>query len=1802
MKSVPLDRFQKAGRRAAQEKFFQTDRRPTQQLFASNETGWMFKQFIPYESSNEIKEENPVRRHKISSLSKLMPFVISAVLTVSYFPIMAYSAPVVESPDIATALLDNNKVSTENEAGTEVEGREVEVPETWPLEHVSVQPGDIRIQNSSLRMDIGRLGQVNRLNIIDSDLSRPQDITSNREMNFVAGQHNWSTAFTEHPDHQWIGEMIFSIRTASTRESLAEAGPFIEVDTNRTLQAGGRVTNNNPDTDPNLNAFFNRDYTDKNRITVQINPDPNDMPTGNESNPSDGNLNSDLETAGLTAQRRERIITNFQVTSLFDADTDDNSILWSITITNPTENEYIEFGDIGLPMLWNVRYSRQNTSGVPRNNAEHVYDNAVTSHSYQGADSGYLKVVPARGDNFVIFTPVPQSGARIEYVDHWTRDNWGVSHVHRSGFGIWGNDRGTGTAGNTNNYNLPGLTVAYIHSSNIRNISGSSYFHDTNNGPTYFTNTNHFPARYNPVTPDSGFSGGGNPSGPDYTPLFTSLVLGPGESQTYQFKFHAVRGGDGEPETARGGRNNRIDTQNLEPNHMMEREINMRSIIHDMGMIDAVAVPSFQPAINMQTLIALRHDRSQVDISDVRIYSIHENDVFSDQHIPAWGSQAGRNRSRVTNTRGGRGLPDGNPNYTRSATLREDLSGYHDGEWVSVYELTFDSIGHNSVRVYYDLINGSEVIRPAFTQVEFNVLTELDELTMAHADFLRTQQQFSASNRFQFSGDPSLHPLYGIYFDWHIGTGPSRITGFSTSDIFTPPPGAPGATRWGDDWSHGHAQFMALANYMNPGYENIRSLETYLIDFMWHRYMGNRHDTLLVPNFLHESPIAGSSSTTGDRFFSAAIVANTFFNMYRTMRAFPDFMEYRKDALFYLDIAAGIWDNGLRGGWGASSGVAFYGEQQIEEIIQALHHEGRHERRDSLRYLYTQIRAPGALSLHWPFGSEFEYDNTTEEGIYARALSIQRHSPDHSSIIQGGEDRVLRLMQIFNLATRAKRGWQPTWFQYGVPVFRGGESWWNFQYTTSLAGFIMDDWLRFRYDLHNWDQRSLSWANRVNYAAKIGNFNHVNMGQISEDHIGAASVTYSMRKGTFGAQAVQIAPSPTMHNGWHDMGMEAPLAIYGSLLSISTDVVNDPVFGFFAYGGTVTAADGNSISVRPADGFGRRLNFLEDRVYIYSRNNRITEARFIKDKSRLELDLNNLTQGAHVAQIDAYGLTPGFYNITLNDAPAGQFYVHATDRNEGATGIGPRALEATAFVKIPNGDNFTVTFARAADGTAIEPSLNIVLQVADPVVGNKLPLLVEVVGDGSSEISSVNWTVVNAPEPDTITFYSETPILGGDYTTSGRRNSVWTHVDTSELRRAVATPLATGEYTVQATVTTGGFTVSEEITFTAVEDPLAAAPELIETGYDQSANTISLRADAVAFDSSGTRPLTFQWELIDWPDGGHGATIITSDDGVEVISRGLGAGYFYRSNAMLSIQSGGEYTVQLSVSDSGRVTRRDLTISAHDDFNIKAYNIVSQAGSIPTDLPRTISFLAGGEVQELPIVWEPLDESRFMDPGAEVELFGTVEGGEGMTVDVEISVFVVADIEARANEAPDGNIFATWNNPGDLGGMTVVQRTNTPSNSANYSPAETMGAWHNWGRETSPERIEITWDTPRLVDRTDVYVMQNAAGSFRPFFDDLQVLTDPPLPRGTAGRPTSAANSVWLNENWVTPRNLQGMGTANTLHQFNEITFEPLYVHGVALYLSPGAGPTELGVGLLRWWPMGYSIDTEVGESPLAPE
>ena len=560
-----------------------------------------------------------------------------------------------------------------------------------PASKAEAAPSSDEISNDSLTVSIGDLGQISSLKINNNRLN-----SEGNNVNFVLPNDSENQ---NNEAHQWMGEMIFSYRTSEDGTFPEDRSGFVEVDTNRTLAAGGSTTYDNASENLESNPYIEKNVEDdKVEVTFK---------------------GQDLDSTD------ERTMKGFDVQSVFDMGTEDGSMLWSITLEN-TSDEYIEFGDVGLPMPWNNKYA----------SVDDTYNNRVTVHTFAGADSGYAYAIRTSGeDNYMMFTPVPETGARIEYIDQWIGSTGGGMN------GVQGTRNGDLYANWTSDTGgwFPGLQVYYIHSKDIQK-TGRGYFTDA-----------------------------------------TSLVLEPGESKTYSFKFSAVRAGDNTPQESADDPNNASDS-------VEERENNQRSVLYDSGMIDAVAVPGFQTAINMPTELDLHYDPDKIEITDVDIQCVHENDPWDEKHIPEQVDGMVNNSKDVEHT------------DTDSAVFKEEK--VVDGEHHFIYDLNFGCIGNNSVRVEYTL-NGEE----KFTQFEFNVLEELDQTIEAHSDFMVNETQ---------DNDPDS-PTYGIYSDWYLSSGKDATQ----------------QTHWGDDWSHDNINFITMKNYLEPEAEEVESIEKYLIDFMW---------------------------------------------------------------------------------------------------------------------------------------------------------------------------------------------------------------------------------------------------------------------------------------------------------------------------------------------------------------------------------------------------------------------------------------------------------------------------------------------------------------------------------------------------------------------------------------------------------------------------------------------------------------------------------------------------------------------------------------------------------------------------------------------------------------------------------------------------------------------------------------------------------------------------------------------------------------------------------------------------------
>ncbi len=1361
-----------------------------------------------------------------------------------------------------------------------------------PAAKVEAAPSSDAISNTSLSAEIGDLGQISSLTINNNRKN-----SYGQDVNFVlpndsSGQNNEA--------HQWMGEMIFSYRTSEDGTFPDDRSGFVEVDTNRTLAAGGSTTYSDASENLESNPYIEKNVEDDKVEVTFRGQDP--------------------------ASADERTMKGFDVHSVFDMGTDDGSLLWSITLEN-TSGDYIEFGDVGLPMPWNNKYA----------DISDTYNNRMTVHTFAGADSGYAYAIRTSGEgNYIMFTPVPETGARIEYIDQWIGSTGGGMN------GVQGTRDGELYANWTSDTGgwFPGLSVYYIHSKDIQK-TGRGYFTDA-----------------------------------------TSLVLKPGESKTYQFKFSAVRAGDNTPQESAEEYNNASDS-------VEERENNQRSILYDSGMIDAVAVPGFQTAINMPAELDLHYDPDRITDVHVEIQCVHENDPWDEEHIPEQAEGMVNNSRSVEHS------------DTDSVTWKE--SKKLDGEMHNIYELTFGCIGNNSVRVEYTLDGKYE----KFTQFEFNVLEELDQTIEAHSDFMVENTQ---------DNDPDS-ATYGIYSDWYLSSGLDPYE----------------STHWGDDWSHDNINFMTMKNYLDPEPEEVESIEKYLIDFMWNTYMKNTQDNYIVANYLSGSGAYSDTSSPYTRTFSEVMEATGFFNMYRIVKSYPDLIDYREPAEWYLEKAYNIYNKRV-----GASAVGFYGEQQVPQIIEALREEGMTEEAAVLQEQFALDKGTIMATADYPYGSEFEYDNTGEEGAYAAANALIQYYPDSEHT-----EAALNNMERAEWKTRAMRGIQPTWYYYADPVFRGGESWWNFQYTASLAGSIMDDWLR--YQDNGWDTDSSAWAQRVNYAAKLSNFNAINMGQISAESIGGISWRYTASKGGNGAQNVNDGGTRVMNNGWNDFSGESEEGLYGSLLRISADVTTDPVFGLTGYGAEVSK-EGTRYTVAPLDGIGKRINLIDDKVYVELEQDSCTTAVIDEAGDYINLTVNNITGTEHLSKItlSGAGVENGYYSVKVNEEAGEQCCVSG---NEGI-----------AYAVVPAGESATITIEKMDGGENQAPKIYSLK--ADDAPRALIPFRVEASAydDGAPNGTlTYNWEVTDAPEGGELTF------------------------DADSKPYAEATASLDGQYTVTLTVSDGEKHVAEELVINIGTAPEKSAPVIDEvTAVQSPTNTTAAELSGSATgDSAYGNELEYAWSIVARPEDGN-AVLANAD----------------QEDAMMKAYAPGIYTVRLTVTDK-KSTVYDEDVSSYKDVTFemtgnvdgieRAGTVITQVGTAP-ELPETLEVIyPDGTIRASGITWDKIAEGSYAEKG-NFTVGGTVDGTE---MRVEVTV-MVAEGEA-ANVALIAEPSAIINTPEDLGGVAGLNDGYDPVSSRDTS----HGVWHNWlGEQGADAWIQYDWDSAVTIYQSNAYYYTD--GNFAP--------------------------------------------------------------------------------------------------------
>src|SRR5664280_2177968 len=304
---------------------------------------------------------------------------------------------------------------------------------------------------------------------------------------------------------------------------------------------------------------------------------------------------------------------------------------------------------------------------------------------------------------------------------------------------------------------------------------------------------------------------------------------------------------------------------------------------------------------------------------------------------------------------------------------------------------------------------------------------------------------------------------------------------------------------WGDDWGLTHSEFLAEKNAQNPVASEVTALDQYLETTVWNGVMAGHHSDYRVHDWFNQ-PVYTDDLARG---YAYPHVYNSYFSMYKIAKYYPTLVTYINPSTTYLLRAYNVFKALYGTGINYNVNTGLMGEQTTPEIIQALKDEGYTTEANSITSLMT-TKYGNFSGQTYPYGSEYSYDNTGEEAVYMLAK------------LNGNTTMLGKI----NSKTRACRGEQPVWYYYTDPVTVNGESWWNFQYTVSLAGYCMDDWVRNYSSQPEVDER-------LSYAAKIANVGCINSGQIDSDpaNLGTVSWTYQAEKGNLYIGSAELHPT-----------------------------------------------------------------------------------------------------------------------------------------------------------------------------------------------------------------------------------------------------------------------------------------------------------------------------------------------------------------------------------------------------------------------------------------------------------------------------------------------------------------------------------------------------------------------------------------------------------------------------------------------------------------------------------------------------
>lgn len=568
------------------------------------------------------------------------------------------------------------------------------------------------------------------------------------------------------------------------------------------------------------------------------------------------------------------------------------------------------------------------------------------------------------------------------------------------------------------------------------------------------------------------------------------------------------------------------------------------------------------------------------------------------------------------------------PEYPEQTEL-EDLG--EKKKQTHLYRVRFARLGENRLTVEYG--KGQK------TYLEFFVTEPLETLIKKRAAHLVNRQQHR---------DPGKW-YNGLFSDWDM-----------RSKVLRSPEDTDGLKQYWlscDDPGLCKAPYIAAKNVHFPDQKEIEAVEYYIENFLWGKQQRSDKETYAygiygIPNWKvnRESKPADRNGWVYHlwRLYDYPHIIMLYLNMYRVAKFYPETAKYLdKDG--YLERAFGTAKAYFTvpletGNWSANS-LGIMAEMVIADLIDALDQEGWKNQETWLRDKWEEKiehfinDRPNYFYAEYPFGP-CAFESTQ---AFARYAVNDAGKPD-STLNVIDKDAVLYMEEQIK-ANICLRGWiEPAYYLLGSS--RPG----SLFYMSQLGGWSIVD-----YALH-YAQEAEKFL-RLGYASYLCGWALMNTGSPEsnygywypgKENDGAAGTGFTPT--AVGERHGKLSP----RGAWF-YGGEADLGFGAALRTAATIVVDDPLFGLFAYGGRLSRKEGN-IEVIPRDGLRRRFHILLNGQRVHLRLDRDGFAAdrpviFDEAVSHIRFGLENRTQDVHTTPLQISGLPAGDYDVLLGGKP-----------------------------------------------------------------------------------------------------------------------------------------------------------------------------------------------------------------------------------------------------------------------------------------------------------------------------------------------------------------------------------------------------------------------------------------------------------------------------------------------------------------------------------------------------------------------